>query len=125
MKRVLIIDDDEAILRMMNKLITREGYEVESAVNGDEASRILENDSMFDLVITDIIMPKKEGIEIVTMLKKEFPGIKVIAISGGGRFSPEGYLRAADILGAHKTFTKPFNHREMLNTINELIGDAD
>ena len=125
MKRVLIIDDDEAILRMMNKLISREGYEVMTASNGDEATYILKDDSMFDLVITDIIMPKKEGIEIVTMLKNEFPEIKVIAISGGGRFSPAGYLKAADILGAHKTFIKPFNHREMLNAINELIGDAD
>ncbi len=125
MKRVLIIDDDEAILRMMDKLISKAGYEVHTAANGDKASHILNDDSMFDLVITDIIMPKKEGIEIVTMLKNKYPQIKIIAISGGGRFSPEGYLKAAGIFGAHKTFVKPFDHREMLNAIRELIGNAD
>jgi YesN/AraC family two-component response regulator len=67
-------------------------------------------------------MPRKEGIEIITAIRKDYPQIKIIAMSGGGRFTPEGYLRSAKILGADRIFTKPFNHREMMTAIDELIG---
>lgn len=122
MKRILIIDDDVAILKMIERLLSRAGYEVVTASNGEEGAHIFRKDK-FDLIITDIIMPKKEGIEIVTMLKRDMPDVKVIAMSGGGRFSPEGYLKSAEVLGAHKTFVKPFDHREMLVAVKELIGE--
>ena len=122
MKRVLIIDDEKTILNMMTRLLTRAGYDVHTAQNGVEADQILEKES-FDLVITDIIMPQKEGMEMITVLKMNYPEIKIIAMSGGGRFSPVSYLKSAEVLGAHKTFVKPFDHHEMLDAVKELIGE--
>ncbi len=122
MKKILIIDDEEAIRQMVKRLVEKAGYTAELASNGEEGIMMIEEAS-FDLVITDIIMPRKEGIEIITAIRKDYPEIRVIAMSGGGRFTPEGYLRSAKILGADRVFTKPFNHREMMEAIDELIGE--
>ena len=75
-----------------------------------------------DLVITDLIMPEQEGLETITSLKKEYPGIKIIAISGGGRIGPEAYLPAAQELGADRVFSKPFDVRELAETVKELLS---
>jgi len=121
MKRILIIDDDLAIQQMVKRLVEKAGYEADLASNGEEGMDMIDEGS-FNLVITDIIMPRKEGIEIITAIRKDYPQIKIIAMSGGGRFTPEGYLRSAKILGADRIFTKPFNHREMMTAIDELLA---
>jgi len=74
-----------------------------------------------DLVITDIIMPKKEGIEMIMELKKEFPDVKIIAISGGGRNVPETYLPIAKKLGSERTFSKPIDWPELIKTVRKLL----
>ena len=122
MKKILIIDDEPTILQMMKRMISKQGYDVHTALNGEDGLALIEQNTI-DLVITDIIMPKKEGMELITGIKKNFPGIKIIAMSGGGRFSPEGYLHSANILGANKIFKKPFDHHEMHGAIKELIGE--
>ena len=122
MKRVLLIDDEPTILLMLKKMIERAGdYEVDLAQNGLEGMKLI-NDRQFDLVVTDIIMPEKEGLEIIAELRRTKPDIKVIAISGGGRLSPEGYLESANMLGADKTFKKPFEQKELVGAINELLS---
>jgi YesN/AraC family two-component response regulator len=121
MKKVLIIDDEPAILQMMKRLVEKAGYLVELASDGEDGMILFEEGS-FDLVITDIIMPKKEGIEIITAIRKNHPKTKIIAMSGGGKFAPEGYLKSANMLGATRIFKKPFNHREMIDAIKELLG---
>ncbi len=122
MKKILIIDDEEAIRLMVKRLVEKAGYTAELASNGEEGMMMIDEAS-FDLVITDIIMPRKEGIEIITAIRKNYPEIRVIAMSGGGRFTSEGYLKSAKILGANRVFTKPFNHREMITAIDDLIGE--
>ena len=122
-KTILVIDDEPAISKMIKRLLERENYKVDTAIDGDEAMLLLSR-NIYDMIITDIIMPKKEGIEVITSVKKLYPGTKIIAMSGGGRFAPEGYLKAADILGADKIFKKPFDHKEMLRTVNTLLNDA-
>ena len=74
------------------------------------------------LVITDLIMPDQEGIETIIQLRKEFPTVKIIAMSGGGRIGPDIYLDTAGRLGATKTFVKPFDHEEFLAAVQELAG---
>ena len=73
------------------------------------------------LVITDLIMPEKEGIETITELRQEFPEVKIIAMTGGGRVPPELYLRVAKRLGAMRTFAKPIEREELLKAIQELL----
>jgi YesN/AraC family two-component response regulator len=99
MRKVLIIDDEPYILLMLKKMLEKAGYEVDMASNGKEGLALFEQHSI-DLVITDIIMPDKEGLEIIMEMKKQRPDLKIIAISGGGRISPESYLECATHFGA-------------------------
>ncbi|MCD4768937.1 MAG: response regulator [Bacteroidales bacterium] len=121
MHKILVIDDEREILLMLKKMLERAGYLVDLALNGKEGMELLENDN-FSLIITDIIMPEKEGLEIILEIRKRHPNIKIIAISGGGRLSPEGYLESARHLGASKVFQKPFTQKEIISAVNDLLG---
>jgi DNA-binding response OmpR family regulator len=116
MERILIIDDDVQILKMLRKMLEHEGYEVVDATDGNKGIRIYREDHT-DLVITDIIMPEKEGIETIVDLRREFPEVKIIAMSGGGHGKAESYLHMAKVLGAMRTLSKPFGKEELLEAI--------
>lgn len=104
----------------MLKLLEREGYDVVESSNGNEALNKITG-QLPDLVITDIIMPEQDGIGTINQLKKISKDIKIIAISGGGRMLSEDYLNIARMLGASYSFSKPFDNRELLDKISELI----
>ncbi|CAK8715647.1 MAG: Response regulator receiver domain-containing protein [Candidatus Electronema aureum] len=122
MRKILIMDDDEQILSLLSRSMELAGFAAVTAPNGREGQRLLEKQP-FDLVITDLIMPEKEGMETISYIKKHFPGMKIIAISGGGRIGPETYLPAALELGAHLAFAKPFSMDELLNAVRELLNE--
>jgi CheY-like chemotaxis protein len=115
MERILIIDDDPQILDMLGQILEREGYDIVKALNGKEGNPV-------DLIITDIIMPEKDGIETIFELRKDFPDLKMIAISGGGRIEPEEYLFMAQKLGVQRTFAKPVARAELLKALRELLN---
>ncbi len=122
MSRILIIDDEPQIRSMLRLMLERVGYEVAEAPDGIEGiRRYRENPS--DLIITDLIMPNKDGIGMIIDLKKEFPKVKIIAMSGGGVNRPEGYLDGAKKLGAARTLTKPIDRDEMLKAVKETLKD--
>ena len=118
--RILIIDDEVQIREMLGQMLSREGYDVINAPDGKVGMKICREQHV-DLIITDIIMPEKDGIEMILELRHVFPDLKVIAISGGGRLGPDGYLEMAQKLGAHRTFFKPFNRKEILEAVKELL----
>jgi CheY-like chemotaxis protein len=120
MERILVIDDDVQVLNVLHNALVREGYEVLKASNGKEGIKLYREDP-FDLVITDLIMPEKEGIETIQELKNKFPEIKIIAISGGGRIGPEEYLPMAKMFGAQRTLAKPFGRNELVRAVKELL----
>jgi CheY-like chemotaxis protein len=119
-----VIDDDPNIRQMLHHMLEREGFEVSTASNGNEALAMFRAQPA-DLVITDIIMPEKEGIETIRELKGAFPDTKIIAISGGGRVGPSDYLKMAKLLGAQRTIAKPFDRSEMLSAVKEAIGATE
>ena len=120
MKRILVIDDDNDFRKMLCAKLTKSGYAVVEAENGVEGiRRFTENE--VHLVVTDIIMPEKEGMETILELKKIDPALKIIAVSGGGRSAPEDYLSVSEYFGAVKSFRKPFNLSEFVQTIDNLI----
>ncbi len=121
MAKILIIDDDVQVLEMLEQTFEREGYKTVTAADGKEGVKLYREDPA-DLIITDIIMPEKEGLETIVELKRDFPDVKFIAISGGGRVKAEGYLRTAKMLGAERTFTKPVNRKTLLKAVRELIS---
>ena len=124
MARILVIDDDIQILEMLRQTLEREGYEVVDAHDGKEGMRLY-REAPTDLIITDLIMPEKEGVETIMELKRDFPDVKIIAISGGGRVGPENYLRIAKKLGAMHTFTKPVQRQDMIKAVKELLEQGE
>ena len=121
MRRILVIDDDVQIRQLLKMMLEQAGYEVLAAENGNEGTKLFRTERI-DLVITDIIMPGKEGIEIIRDLQHDFPEVKIIAISGGGRVSGKDYLRIAGRFGADRTFSKPFECDALLEAVQELLG---
>lgn len=120
MASLLIIDDDFEVREMLRQMFERCGHEVVAAHNGGAAIMIL-NEKPVDLIITDIIMPEKEGVETITEIKRDFPNIKIIAISGGGLLGPDVYLEIAKTVGAERTFTKPVERNKLLKAIEDLL----
>jgi len=120
MAHILIIDDEPQVRLILRKLLESEGYTVAEASDGIEGiKRYHENPA--DLVITDIIMPDKEGLETIVELKQKNPAIKIIAMSGGGKNKPAGYLNTAKLLGAIQTFEKPIRKETLLKAIKNLV----
>ncbi len=120
MKHILVIDDDDMLRAMLKKLLGNAGYAVDVAADGIEAMK-LQQLNPADLILTDIIMPDMEGIEVITELRKKYPATQIIAMSGGGRINADQYLTIARRLGAQKTFVKPFKSSEMLAAVSELL----
>ena len=120
-KDILIVDDEEQMRLALRRMLEREGYSVREAENGDKAIRI-HREKQADLIITDIIMPDKEGLGTIVELKSEFPDTKIFAMSGGGKNSPEQYLRMANGLGVNRVFIKPFSREDILSAVAEALG---
>ena len=122
MALILVIDDDDAIRSMLSIFFQKQGYEVEIASNGKEGLSIFKTKPV-DLVITDIVMPEKEGIETIGELIHECPDVKIIAISGGCRIIPDTYLSLAKSLGAAYTFNKPVAMKELLTAVKKCLEE--
>ena len=121
MARILVIEDDNEVRDYLESVLTRAGHLVILASNGKEGVEAFAKDPA-DLVVTDIIMPEKDGIETIMDLRRANPNLKVIAISGGGRAEPENYLHSARLLGANRTMKKPFTNKEIIDAIDDLLG---
>ncbi len=121
MAQILVVDDDFQILAMLKRTLEKTGYEVFTAINGKEAMKCIHQKPP-DLVITDLIMPEKEGIETIIEIRQLFPDLKIIAMSGGGRIVPEHFLAIAKTIGADKIYAKPFDRKELLKGVRELLA---
>jgi len=119
-KTILVIDDDDQFRETLKEMLEEEGYHINDAQNGVIGIELYRKNPS-DLVITDLFMPEKEGIETIIDLKNEFPDAKIIAMSGGGSLQPANYLALTEELGVLKTFEKPFSRNSLLETIRELI----
>jgi YesN/AraC family two-component response regulator len=120
LKKILIIDDEPSIQKMLKRLLEKNEYDVIQAANGNEGIKKFKEYTP-DLIITDLIMPEKEGLETIRELKKINPDVKVIAISGGGLNDPKMYLDLAAKFGAVKIFSKPVDNDRLLSAIKEVI----
>jgi CheY-like chemotaxis protein len=123
MARILIVDDEPDILVILDRMLRKMSHETVLAANGKEAVQRL-NEGAVDLVITDLIMPESEGIETIAQVRKRWPSLKIIAMSGGGRQSPTPYLAVAGRLGADATLAKPFDRAELAEAVRSVLGDA-
>jgi two-component system, response regulator, stage 0 sporulation protein F len=122
MAKIYVFDDEPSILLMIKKMLEKAGHEVDIALNGKEGMDLIKK-NIPDLLITDIIMPEKEGLETIFELRNKYPKLKIIAISGGGRISPSGYLPGAKLLGANMVFQKPLDQKEFLQAVSSLLNE--
>ncbi|HTH46601.1 MAG TPA: response regulator [Candidatus Limnocylindria bacterium] len=117
------MDDDDGIRKPLALFLSVCGYEVESAEDGSDALELFQQQP-FDLVILDLIMPEKEGLETLMDLRRIQPRLKIIAMSGGGRIEAGDYLELAERLGAVATMEKPFWQVDMLHIVVNALKPA-
>jgi CheY-like chemotaxis protein len=121
MATVLVIDDDEMVLTMMLRTLTRGGHTAIGARDGLEGvARFKESPA--DVVITDIFMPNQEGLATIMELRRLFPAVRIIAISGGGARASLDVLPVAEALGAARSLRKPFTPSEIMDAVRDVLG---
>jgi YesN/AraC family two-component response regulator len=133
MHRILVIDDEPDVRDGIKRVLDRAGFSVRTVDNATDAMLELRRLAA-DVVITDIIMPKVNGVDAIECIVREFPMVRIVAISGGGNFDVTGYqpaaitttayLAAAKRAGAHCILTKPFESRELIEAVERVMGAA-
>ncbi len=131
MSRILIIDDEPSVRRALRRVLEKFGHEVDEAGDG-AAGAILCASVHPDLVITDVIMPKMNGIDATKLIRESNPNVRILAISGGGNFEEQSYkpeaittsayLAAAERAGADSVMTKPFDRAELMERVDALLA---
>lgn len=119
-KSILVVDDDALVRAMLCENLRDCGYDILEAANGYEAMDALKQNALPALVVTDIVMPKKQGIETIIEIKALYPFIKLLAISGGGGSKAIDFLSKATQVGADAVLAKPFNMVEFESTVDVL-----
>jgi DNA-binding response OmpR family regulator len=118
---ILVIDDDSELCATMQEMLQAEGYKVSVAADGEQGIA-LQRKKPASLLITDIFMPNKEGIETIRDFRKEFPNVPIIAMSGGGRLNRPGILFTAQELGAEAILRKPFKMSDLLRSVAAVLN---
>jgi len=121
MSKILVVDDESHVREILDRILSNAGHQVVTAPDGNAALE-MPREASFELVITDLIMPEKEGIETIRELLALEPRPRIIAMSGGGRVGPVDYLEAAESLGADASLAKPFDPERVLAVVEELLG---
>ncbi|HEY4972364.1 MAG TPA: response regulator [Steroidobacteraceae bacterium] len=130
MNDILIIDDEDDIREALRRVLERAGYRIRTAEDGADGLTKMQQRAA-DIIITDIIMPKLNGVETIAAMRERYPHARIIAISGGGNFgvtdyqpdaiTTSAYLAAANKAGAHIILTKPFDSADLLKAIADLV----
>ncbi len=125
MKKILVIDDEQPVRKLLRRYLSSCEFEILEAPDGAAGIETLKNNSA-DLVITDLIMPGREGLETIAEIRKISPGMPIIAMSGGGiRLDPETFLGVAKKMGAQIGLHKPFKKDELLRVVRSLLSEKN
>ena len=121
MATILVVDDDDDLRPLLVGVLQAAGYQTLEASNGVLGLRLLRQQKV-DLLVTDLVMPEKEGLELIMDVRAQFPGLRVVAISGGVWSSKQSFLPVAKKLGADRAMSKPFTIEQFLTTIEEVLA---
>ena len=120
MAKILLVDDNLELLELHQVFLEQQDHQVTVAPNGLKATQLLK-EAAFDIMVTDILMPDKEGIETIMEVCEQYPQMPVIAVSGGGRTNADDYLNMAERLGAARSLSKPFAPSELQRAIEQCL----
>ena len=125
MANVMVVDDEESVRKLFKDILSDSGHVIIEAANGEEAVEVIKEMSV-DLVVTDLVMPEKSGLELIMDIAENHPGMPIIAISGGGGITGRfDYLPIAKLIGAKKIISKPFKVDEIRELINNILGGEE
>jgi CheY-like chemotaxis protein len=124
MATILVIDDEQAMARVVRDMLAGAGHQVLVAQDGEAGTELLES-SRVDLIVTDILMPKRDGLETIRLTRRSSRRIPIIAITGGGRTGELDYLEEALEFGADATLRKPFGRSELLYAVSSLLAGSE
>lgn len=124
MPRILVVDDNTSMRDAVCEMLEEAGYEVVAASNGTHVAHI-QRATPLDLIITDLFMPDTDGLEIIYQFRREYPDVKIIAMSGGGSRGLVELLSVAKKMGARRTLMKPFEWEDLLNAVRDVLGTSD
>jgi Response regulator containing CheY-like receiver, AAA-type ATPase, and DNA-binding domains len=119
-RSILVVDDEEELRDIVGRVLRDAGHRVTTAADGKEAIVTMANEE-FDLVLTDVIMPEKDGMQVISEARRKYPRVKIVAMSGGGHIPRDQYLKIATGLGAHAILEKPFSNRELMETVTAVL----
>jgi DNA-binding NtrC family response regulator len=119
---ILVVDDEPGIRELLSLMLEAAGHTVITAEDGMQAPKVLANNSV-DIVITDLLMPERDGLEFITEVRRKFPKVRIIAMSGGGHIARDSYLRIAKNFGAHVLLEKPFSQSAVLGAIEAVLAN--
>jgi len=119
---ILIIDDDSTMRQTIRTILEEDDYNIAEAYDGQHASKYLQA-HVVDLIIVDIIMPEKDGIEVIIETTEKYPHTKILSFSGGGLIDADSHLHTAQELGADQTLVKPFKNNDLIDKVHQLLDD--
>ena len=122
MALIMVVDDEQQVLSLISTLLEKEGHQVVQAVDGEQALRLFTKQPT-DMLITDLLMPNKEGLELIQEIRNNHSNVKIIAYSGGGQIQPDNYLNFAKGMGADRVFSKPVPLNELKVAVIELLAE--
>jgi two-component system, cell cycle response regulator CpdR len=117
---ILVVDDEPAIRDLLVIMLETSGHTVSTAEDGVQAPKIMATQAI-DVVITDLLMPERDGLEFISEIRKKYPKVKIIAMSGGGHIARDSYLRIAKTFGAQFLLEKPFNQAGVLEALETVL----
>jgi CheY-like chemotaxis protein len=117
---ILVVDDEPGIRDLLCLMLEAAGHTVFAAEDGIQAPKVLAGNPV-QIVITDLLMPERDGLEFITEVRKKFPDVRIIAMSGGGHIARDSYLRIAKNFGAHFLLEKPFSQASVLEAVDAVM----
>lgn len=121
---ILVVDDEPGIRDLLSMMLEAAGHTVVTAQDGNQASKMMAA-SKIDLVITDLLMPERDGLEFIIEIRKKYAGVKIIAMSGGGRVARDSYLKIAKNFGAQFLLEKPFSQAGVLDAVQTVLKEPE
>lgn len=123
MLRALVVDDDPLIRRMLRQVLEQSRFAVEEAAHGRAAMEKLRQDP-YEILLTDIMMPEMDGLELISIVRRQFPEVRIVAISAGGRLGDPDDLATARMLGAVAVLNKPFRVAALRAVLAVALDDG-